>query len=59
MVFSLVFAFVLVLMLIFGHWQLSRQASKMDDIQETIIKNNQRSIAIVNFINAQLVEEQP
>jgi len=57
MVFSLIFIFVLVIMLIFGHWQLNRQANEMDDIQETIIENNQLSVGIVNFINAQLEEE--
>ncbi len=59
MVFSLVFVFVLVLMLIFGHWQLNRQANKMDEVQKTIIENNQNSVGIVNFINAQFEEVQP
>ncbi len=57
MVFSLVFLFVLVLMLIFGHWQLGRNANKINKIQETIIENNQLSISIVNLINSQYEEQ--
>ncbi|GEM_PF-3815687 len=59
MVFSLIFLFVLVLMLIFGHWQLNRQANELDEVQEAVVENSQMSTAVVNFINAQLTEAQP
>ncbi len=58
-IFSLIFVFILVLMLFFSHWQLNRQSNKMNTIQETIIQNNQDSVSIVNFINAQYQGVQP
>ncbi len=59
MIFSLIFLFVLALMLVFAYWQLNRQANKLDDIQNIIVENSQSANAIVNFINSGISQNQP
>ncbi len=53
-VFSFIFLFVLVGLLVFGHVQVNRQERKINDLQETVIENSQNANLIVNFINSSL-----
>ncbi len=54
----LIFSILLIAMLVFGNWQLNRQRNKISEIEETVIENSQLTNAVVNFINANLLETQ-
>ncbi len=58
MIFSLIFIFILVSILIFSHWQLKLQENRLDEVQGVVVENSQISTAIVNFINTSLDELQ-
>lgn len=55
-VFSLVFMFVLIALLVFGHIQVGRQEKKINELQSSVIENSQNANLIVSFINSSLVE---
>jgi len=52
--FSFIFLFLLIAMLVFGHWQVRLQGKKIDQLQQTVVENSQRTNNIVNFINSSL-----
>jgi cytochrome oxidase assembly protein ShyY1 len=54
MIFSFLFLFVLIAMLVFGHWQVRLQGKKIDELQKSVVENSQRTNNIVNFINSSL-----
>ncbi len=49
---------VLIIVLIIGHWQVSKQEKKINDVQASVIENRQASTEIINFINASLAQIQ-
>jgi cytochrome oxidase assembly protein ShyY1 len=53
-IFSFLFLFVLVVMLVLGHWQLRRQEKRVNELQTVVIQNSQATTAIVNYINSSL-----